>query len=109
MISISKTYFWIFYSCFLCIQVQAYFWERSGCHKVGHTRRVSIPDCVEFDITTNACRGFCVSFSIPSSEETLRINPHQAITSMGYCCNIMETEDVSDYYPYSVNFYFRFD
>jgi hypothetical protein len=60
----------------------------------GHTQRISIPDCVEFDITTNACRGYCVSYSIPSNEETLRVNPNQLLTSVGQCCNIMETEDV---------------
>nr|CAD7438978.1 unnamed protein product [Timema bartmani] len=68
-------------------------WDRPGCHKVGHTRKISIPDCVEFHITTNACRGYCESWSIPSAVETLRVNPHQAITSVGQCCNIMDTED----------------
>ncbi|KAL1425538.1 hypothetical protein MTO96_018973 [Rhipicephalus appendiculatus] len=72
---------------------EANFWERPGCHKVGHTRRVSIPECVEFDITTNACRGFCTSYSIPSPEFTLRMNRNQRVTSFGQCCNIMDTED----------------
>ena len=61
----------------------------------GHTRKISIPDCVEFHITTNACRGFCESWSIPSALETLLVNPHQPVTSVGECCNIMDTEDVS--------------
>nr|CAD7261961.1 unnamed protein product [Timema shepardi] len=61
----------------------------------GHTRKISIPDCVEFHITTNACRGYCESWSIPSAVETLRVNPHQAITSVGQCCNIMDTEDLA--------------
>ncbi|XP_071452947.1 thyrostimulin alpha-2 subunit [Hetaerina americana] len=69
-------------------------WDRPGCHKVGHTRKISIPDCVEFPITTNACRGFCESWSVPSAIETLRYNANQAITSVGQCCNIMDTEDV---------------
>ena len=56
---------------------------------------ISIPECVEFDITTNACRGFCESWSVPSALQTLQYNPHQQITSIGQCCNIMETEDVS--------------
>ena len=62
----------------------------------GHTRKISIPDCVEFHITTNACRGFCESWAVPSALDTLRVNPHQAITSVGQCCNIMDTEDVSE-------------
>lgn len=41
-------------------------WQRPGCHKVGHTRKISIPDCIEFHITTNACRGFCPSYAVPS-------------------------------------------
>ena len=60
---------------------------------------ISIPECVEFDITTNACRGFCESWSVPSALQTLQYNPHQQITSIGQCCNIMETEDVSIYIP----------
>ncbi|XP_044733188.1 thyrostimulin alpha-2 subunit [Chrysoperla carnea] len=66
-------------------------WEKPGCHKVGHTRKISIPDCVEFQMTTNACRGFCESWAIPSSPNA---NPGQPVTSVGQCCNIMETEDV---------------
>ncbi|KAL1139487.1 hypothetical protein AAG570_006471 [Ranatra chinensis] len=60
----------------------------------GHTRKVSIPGCVEFPILTNACRGYCESWAVPSPLETLANNPNQAITSVGQCCNIMDTEDV---------------
>ncbi len=73
----------------------------------GHTQRISIPDCVEFDITTNACRGYCVSYSIPSNEETLRVNRNQLLTSVGQCCNIMETEDVRKDFL-SSNFYIHY-
>ncbi|XP_046646322.1 thyrostimulin alpha-2 subunit-like [Daphnia pulicaria] len=69
--------------------------ELSGCHQVGHTRRVTIPDCVSFMITTNACRGFCESWSVPSSWEALLKNPEKVITSVGQCCNIMASEDVT--------------
>ncbi|XP_045473873.1 thyrostimulin alpha-2 subunit [Harmonia axyridis] len=66
-------------------------WKKPGCHKVGHTRKISIPDCVEFKMTTNACRGYCESWAIPSHQKN---NPAQPITSIGQCCNIMETENV---------------
>ncbi|CAH0554648.1 unnamed protein product [Brassicogethes aeneus] len=66
-------------------------WEKPGCHKVGHTRKISIPDCVEFPITTNACRGYCESWAIPSN---FKASPNQPVTSVGQCCNIMETEPV---------------
>ncbi|XP_073989195.1 glycoprotein hormone alpha 2 [Rhodnius prolixus] len=69
-------------------------WGKPGCHKVGHTRKVSIPDCVEFHVNTNACRGYCESWSVPSPLETVLHNPRQAVTSIGQCCNIMDTEDV---------------
>ncbi|XP_050078795.1 thyrostimulin alpha-2 subunit [Anopheles maculipalpis] len=70
-------------------------WQKPGCHKVGHTRKISIPDCVEFTITTNACRGFCESFAVPSAPFALvGHKPPQPVTSVGQCCNIMETEDV---------------
>ncbi|XP_076031196.1 glycoprotein hormone alpha 2 [Oratosquilla oratoria] len=81
-------------SSFTTSAVRGHTWETPGCHKVGHTRRISIPECVEFDITTNACRGFCESWSVPSAWQTLVYNPHQVVTSIGQCCNIMETEDV---------------
>ncbi|XP_035210033.1 thyrostimulin alpha-2 subunit-like [Stegodyphus dumicola] len=75
-----------------CISASS--WEKSGCHKVGHTRKIRIPGCVVFDITTNACRGFCQSYSTPSPEWILESNSKQSIWSVGQCCNIMETEDV---------------
>lgn len=62
---------------------------------LGHTRRIQIPGCVEFDMTTNACRGFCVSYSVPSAPETMLLNPKQITTSVGQCCNIVQSEDVS--------------
>ncbi|CAL8143619.1 unnamed protein product [Orchesella dallaii] len=81
---------------FSCGETEAkHAWERPGCHKVGHTRKVQIPECVEFTITTNACRGYCESFAVPSAWYRLQNNPSQAITSVGQCCNIMETEDVT--------------
>ncbi|XP_032583551.1 thyrostimulin alpha-2 subunit-like isoform X2 [Drosophila sechellia] len=49
-------------------------WLRPGCHIVGNTRKITIPDCVEFNITTNACRGFLVS--------------------VGQCCNMMKSEEI---------------
>ncbi|GIY92098.1 u11-Sparatoxin-Hju1a_1 [Caerostris extrusa] len=57
-------------------------WEKPGCFKVGHTRTISIPGCVEFDITTNACRGFCVSYSVPSSEDSMRVNQNKQLLLM---------------------------
>uniref|UniRef100_A0A1Q3FRB0 Putative glycoprotein hormone alpha 2 n=2 Tax=Culex tarsalis TaxID=7177 RepID=A0A1Q3FRB0_CULTA len=70
-------------------------WQKPGCHKVGHTRKISIPSCVEFTITTNACRGFCESFAIPSAPFAVGVHkPSQPVTSVGQCCNIMDTEDV---------------
>lgn len=69
-------------------------WAKIGCHKVGHTRKISIPDCVEFQMTTNACRGFCESFAVPSTFAIGIHRPEQPVTSVGQCCNIMDTEDV---------------
>lgn len=42
-------------------------------------------------MTTNACRGFCESWAVPSGPNA---NPAQPVTSVGQCCNIMETEPV---------------
>lgn len=41
--------------------------QSSSC--TGHTRTISIPGCVKFNLSTNACRGFCMSFSIPTTED----------------------------------------
>lgn len=94
-------------------------WYKPGCHKVGkflkfllncgvcvfkispfiylgHTRKIEIPDCVQFTITTNACRGFCESYAVPSAPATAGISrPPKPVTSVGQCCNIMESEDVN--------------
>ncbi|XP_045532919.1 thyrostimulin alpha-2 subunit [Pieris brassicae] len=66
-------------------------WKKPGCHRIGHTRTISIPDCLEFKITTNACRGFCESWSLPSIMLGFKRHP---VTSLGQCCNIMEAEDI---------------
>ncbi|KAH8421205.1 hypothetical protein KR009_000154, partial [Drosophila setifemur] len=74
-------------------------WLRPGCHKVGNTRTISIPDCVEFSITTNACRGFCESYSVPSvpwagaSLAGLYRAP-KPVVSVGQCCNMMKAEEI---------------
>ncbi|XP_063634665.1 thyrostimulin alpha-2 subunit [Cydia splendana] len=65
-------------------------WRKPGCHKTGHTREINIPDCVGFKITTNACRGYCESWSLPSIMLGFKRHP---VTSLGQCCNIMESED----------------
>jgi hypothetical protein len=61
----------------------------------GNTRTISIPDCVEFKLTTNACLGYCESISVSSN---FAIGPHRAdhppITSIGQCCNIMDSEEI---------------
>ena len=60
----------------------------------GHTRIVKIDDCIPFRMTTNACRGFCTSYAIPSPSLTLSFNPNYIITSRAQCCDIIETENV---------------
>ncbi|XP_033733956.1 thyrostimulin alpha-2 subunit-like [Pecten maximus] len=70
-------------------------WERPGCYKVANERTVQIPDCLQFNVTTNACRGFCVSYAIPSSPRTRLINPSHIITSRSECCSIEETYDIT--------------
>nr|AAX38184.1 glycoprotein hormone alpha 2 [Drosophila melanogaster] len=74
-------------------------WLRPGCHKVGNTRKITIPDCVEFTITTNACRGFCESFSVPSipmmgSSLSVLFKPPKPVVSVGQCCNMMKSEEI---------------
>ncbi|XP_017775595.1 PREDICTED: uncharacterized protein LOC108561951 [Nicrophorus vespilloides] len=64
-------------------------WQKPGCHKIGHTRKISIPNCIEIKITTNACRGYCESWAVPSSTN---ISWTQPVTSVGECCNIMDSE-----------------
>ncbi|XP_041987428.1 thyrostimulin alpha-2 subunit [Aricia agestis] len=66
-------------------------WKKPGCHRIGHTRTISIPDCVEFNITTNACRGFCESWSVPSIMLGFKRHP---VTSLGQCCNMMDSVDL---------------
>ncbi|KAI0239222.1 Thyrostimulin alpha-2 subunit [Lamellibrachia satsuma] len=70
-------------------------WETPGCHRLGNTRRIYIPGCVAFHVTTNACRGFCTSFAFPSTSSTLHNNPLHVITSRAECCTIDTTHDVT--------------
>ncbi|KAH7642783.1 G protein alpha-like subunit [Dermatophagoides farinae] len=70
-------------------------WEQKGCHIVGHTQKIDIPGCINFELTSNACRGYCVSYAIPSNQETLLVNGKQMITSVGNCCAMTETEVMS--------------
>lgn len=42
-------------------------------------------------MTTNACRGFCESWAVPSGSKASSTQP---VTSVGQCCNIMDTEPV---------------
>ncbi|XP_070068814.1 thyrostimulin alpha-2 subunit isoform X1 [Drosophila takahashii] len=74
-------------------------WLRPGCHKVGNTRKISIPDCVEFTITANACRGFCESYSVPSvswmgASMAALFKPPRPVVSVGQCCNMMKSEEI---------------
>lgn len=61
---------------------------------LGHNRIIDIPDCVEFTLKSNACRGFCKSYAFPSPPlPDGSKNPHPII-SVATCCSMMETEDV---------------
>ncbi|XP_077285260.1 glycoprotein hormone alpha 2 [Arctopsyche grandis] len=64
-------------------------WQRPGCHRLGHSKKVSIPGCTPFTVTTNACRGFCESWAFPSTGRA-----PQPVTSLAQCCNIMDSEDI---------------
>ncbi|GIZ03724.1 hypothetical protein CEXT_27721 [Caerostris extrusa] len=49
-----------------------------GCHMFGHTRTVKINGCVQFTLTTNACRGFCPSYSTPSPNGSSNPTPNKS-------------------------------
>ncbi|KAJ2942649.1 hypothetical protein O0L34_g11188 [Tuta absoluta] len=66
-------------------------YSKPGCHLVGKTLNVSIPQCVPFTVKMNACRGYCESWSFPSIMMGFKRHP---VTSLGQCCNIMESEEV---------------
>lgn len=64
---------------------------------IGNIRKIEIPDCVQFNISTNACRGYCESYAVPSTTSMAiggLLRPPKPVTSVGQCCNIMESEDV---------------
>lgn len=110
----------LFTVCATIVTSKDILWQRPGCHKVGkfkkpkiyfvkqkgvkfpfdfstgHSRKIEIPDCVQFSISTNACRGYCDSYAVPSVpfiQNGLKVP--KPVTSVGQCCNIMETEDVN--------------
>ncbi|KAL1498286.1 hypothetical protein ABEB36_009107 [Hypothenemus hampei] len=65
-------------------------WQKPGCHLVGHKQTINLRGCISFDITLNACRGYCESYALPSDPRNTQIT--QPVTSVGTCCNIMESE-----------------
>ncbi|XP_074662636.1 thyrostimulin alpha-2 subunit-like [Tubulanus polymorphus] len=75
-------------------QAYQHTWEKPGCYRIGVTRKIRIPGCYVFDSATNACRGFCSSYSFPSTYETLVVSPNQIITTRGTCCNMLEAETI---------------
>ncbi|XP_037073564.1 thyrostimulin alpha-2 subunit-like [Pollicipes pollicipes] len=68
--------------------------SNSLCELVGHTQRVQVSGCAPVELTANACSGSCGSYAQPSSWQTRSLNPRHLLTSIGQCCNIMETKDV---------------
>lgn len=66
---------------FLCVSVYLYTLTKTIAIQLtntfqlfnlpGHMREISIAGCVKFNLSTNACRGYCMSYSIPSTEEVL--------------------------------------
>ncbi|XP_048732264.1 thyrostimulin alpha-2 subunit-like isoform X2 [Ostrea edulis] len=90
-------FMWIFF--FLIQSVFGSFdprsFQKAGCFRMGHTRIVQIPGCLQFNVTTNACRGFCESYAIPSSQRTLLANRRHFLTSRAECCGIEETHDIT--------------
>lgn len=71
-----------------CINTSNVLMTKSVTLLTGHTRNISIPNCVQFSISTNACRGYCLSFAVPSSLKGFV----QPITSMAECCNMMDSD-----------------
>lgn len=84
----SKVWHWIFF-LFLSVIIQLLLYS------TGHSRTIEIPDCVQFSINTNACRGYCESYAVPSAPNASGYKIPKPVTSVGQCCNIMETEDVN--------------
>lgn len=54
---------------FVPIAIESILTKKIAIEIQGHTRTISIPGCVKFNISTNACRGYCLSYSIPASED----------------------------------------
>lgn len=95
-------HFWLLIVTGLCFVASKENWARPGCHKVGNTRKISIPECVEFHITTNACRGFCESYAVPSMiwgnggySLGAILKPTKPVVSVGQCCSMMSSEEVT--------------
>lgn len=98
---IKSQYFHFFtFDCFLSLSflvriLLIFCWTMSFFFCSGHSRTIEIPDCVQFSINTNACRGYCESYAVPSTQFLNGFKVPKPVTSVGQCCNIMETEDVN--------------
>ncbi|XP_071801535.1 thyrostimulin alpha-2 subunit-like isoform X2 [Asterias amurensis] len=69
------------------------YWERSGCHLVGYSTLVQIPGCHKTRVDMNACRGYCVTYTLLSTFNQI-VSNNIRYSSRGTCCAIGDTHDV---------------
>ncbi|KAF6020305.1 gpa2 [Bugula neritina] len=69
--------------------------NRSSCNLVGKWTKIRVPGCAPKHTLLNSCRGYCESFSIPMPNQLRSMYPDLAILSMGRCCSIDTTHDVT--------------
>ncbi|ELU06221.1 hypothetical protein CAPTEDRAFT_222558 [Capitella teleta] len=63
----------------------------TDCAPQGHKRLISVPGCLEFNATTNGCRGYCPSCAYPTP---IWLSDDRPITSEAQCCSIKDTHSV---------------
>lgn len=61
----------------------------------GHSRTIEKPGCVKFRVKLNACRGYCVSYTIPIPfKQRFPAPEEQETLTKASCCNTISTEDI---------------
>ncbi|XP_022087619.1 thyrostimulin alpha-2 subunit-like [Acanthaster planci] len=80
------------YLCSLPTADHLEYWESPGCHLVGFVKVATIPGCHTVRFHMNACRGYCLSYSILAPYSLM--SGSRIFKSVGNCCSIQDTHDV---------------
>nr|CAR94700.1 TPA: putative glycoprotein hormone-alpha2 [Trichinella spiralis] len=58
--------------------------KKNGCSSTAVEKLITIPGCIPVRVQLNACRGYCLSWTVPDGRRT--------VASYAMCCRMVERE-----------------